>query len=184
MAEWLVTGGESGKAPDFNTCVLPYAGLVAFRTGWGEGDVSAFFDGGKFGRDHTHEDRLNFLVYSDKRPLVYEFGTYAYDDSPMRHFCTQSHGHNVVTVNGLGQNRISNKMWREDAYIPIKEDLRYCAEGDIEYAFAYYNGDWGNPKYDGEGVVPKKLAAHMRSIIMIKPLPSCWMWKRSWTGRP
>jgi hypothetical protein len=163
-----MSDGKEGSAPDYNSCILPYAGLAVFRTGWGDGDVTALFDGGKFGRDHSHEDRLNFLLYSAKRPLVYEFGTYAYDDSPMRTFCTQSHGHNVVTVDGLGQNRISNKIWDDAGYIPIKEDLRYFSEGDIEYAFAYYNGLWGNPQYDGEGVKPQQLAIHMRSVIMIK----------------
>ncbi len=168
MAKWLTSGGKEGSAPDFNTAILPYAGFVAFRTGWGEEDISAFFDGGKFGRDHHHEDKLNFLLYTADGPLVYEMGTYAYDNSPMRYFATQTDGHNTVKVNGKGQNRFCEKIWREDGYLHTKEDLKYFAEGDIEYAVSSYDRKYGNPIHDGEGTQPLDLAIHTRGIIMIK----------------
>jgi heparan-sulfate lyase len=45
-ARWFATDGKEGALPEFKSVLMPYAGFVALRTGWGEDEVSAFFDAG------------------------------------------------------------------------------------------------------------------------------------------
>ncbi len=165
-AKWLATDGKDGTPPDFNSTLLAYAGFVTFRSGWGEGHVSAFFDGGKFGRDHNHEDKLNFLIYDSDGPLLYEMGAYAYDDSPYRKFALRSQGHNVILVDGRGQNRLSTKNWNEASYVHEKEPLLYFEDSEAVFASAKFDDNYGYEGYDAEAT--SRCAVHERSVIMLK----------------
>ena len=165
-ARWLATGGNEGVKPAFNSAILPYAGFVTLRSGWEKGDVTAFFDGGKFGRDHFHEDKLNFLIYDSEGPLLYEMGTYAYDNSPYRDFAKKSQGHNVILVDGCGQNRLFTKDWREESYTHDKEPLLFYEDSELVFASAEYTDHYGYEDYDGKA--PFKPAKHRRSVIMLK----------------
>jgi hypothetical protein len=166
MAKWVANGGKLGTPPDFNSVLIPYAGFTVFRSGWGEGQVSAFFDGGKFGRDHNHEDKLNFLIYDSEGPLLYEMGTYAYDNSPYRHFALKSQGHNVILVDGCSQNRLFTKNWNEASYTHDKEPILFLENSELVYTSAVFEDNYGYEDYDGKA--PSKSARHKRSVIMLK----------------
>ena len=166
LAKWVANGGKVGTAPDFNSVLIPYAGFTVFRSGWGDGQVTAFFDGGKFGRDHNHEDKLNFLIYDSEGPLLYEMGVYAYDNSPYRIFALKSQGHNVILVDGCSQNRLFTKNWSEASYTHDKEPTLFYENDELVYTSAVFDDNYGYEEYDGKA--PSKCATHKRSVIMLK----------------
>lgn len=159
-ARFIISGGEEGAAPSYNSAVLPYAGFAVFRTGWGKGNSSAFFDAGKFGRDHHHEDKLNFLVFNSDRPVIYEAGTYAYDSSDMRKYAVSTEGHNTVKVDGLGQNRRVRHIWA-DPTEHTREDIRFLESDRLDYAFGAYDMEYG-------AEAPARLAVHKRHVLLLK----------------
>ena len=157
---FIMTEGKEGCAPDFKSCVLPYAGFAIFRTGWGKTDSSAFFDAGKFGRDHHHEDKLNFLIFNSEKPVIYEAGTYAYDSSPMRVYATQTEGHNTVKVDGQGQNRRATHIWR-DPECHVTEGIKYLESERLDYSYGVYDKEYGKEN-------PEMLATHKRHVLLLK----------------
>ena len=165
---WAVSRGKLGKAPDFTTAVLPYAGAVAFRSGWEKNSVAGYFDGGKFGRCHNHEDvirchqhedKLNFLMYLGEKCVITEAGTYAYDTSKMRYYSLSSEGHNTAIVNGRGQNRLYNNHW-ESSMLTEREPLVYDEKDGVEFATASYN--------EGYGDAAATKATHTRTVYFVK----------------
>ena len=168
LIRWAVSGGTEGSAPGFTTAVFPYAGSVAFRSGWTKEDVAGYFDGGKFGRCHNHEDvirchqhedKLNFLMYSGERCLLTEAGTYAYDTSKMRFYSLSSEGHNVAIVNGKGQNRLCNNHW-DSSMLTEREPLIFGERDGVEYATATYD--------EGYGEAAATSAKHTRTVYFVK----------------
>ena len=170
-AKWVISGGKEGSAPSYNSILMPYAGFVALRTGWGEDDISAFFDAGKYGRDHFHDDKLNLLIYNKEKPLVTECGTYAYDASMMRNYCVNTEGHNTVMVDGLGQCRFECHWGHPEKWAHTKEDVILIERDAFDYARGYYNENYGVCDYSKNKRTPvagRPLATHTREVILMK----------------
>jgi hypothetical protein len=154
--------------PSFTTVHLKNAGFVAFRSDWSDNAVAAFFDGGKFGRCHNHEDiirchqhedKLNFLMYIGKNNILCESESYAYDTSKMRYHVLSSAGHNTALVNGKGQSRLFKNHWDESMLHSV-ENVIYKDLGDIEYSSAIYN--------EGYGEKCEIDATHHRHVYFVK----------------
>lgn len=129
---WLLTDGKEGKEPDYKTVMLPYAGMIAFRSGWTNDDVSGFFDAGPFGVAHQHEDKLNLLICAYGKNLLTEANTYAYDTSEMRKYSLSTRGHNTIRINGKDQNRRSCYKWQPEMLTEISSaELSVTDEADV-----------------------------------------------------
>ena len=159
LFRWALTDGKEGKAPDYTSLLLPYAGYVIFRTGWFDNGITAFFDAGPFGEAHQHEDKLNLLLYGNGKQLLCEGNTYAYDTSDMRKYVLSTAAHNTARVNGMGQNRRAGYRWLPE-HINVKSDAEFEAGESIDRAKGVYN--------EGYGAEKTPSASHERRVVFIK----------------
>lgn len=160
--KWVKSEGKEGNPPEFLSNLLPTVGIVCFRESWEKGAVTALFDGGKYGSNHQHEDKLSLVIYKDGRAVLLEGNKYAYDTSKMRAYVLTSPSHNVTLVDGNGQNRRKNYRWnKEDLYTeaPIKVRL----DTDIELAEASY-GELEGEIFGAEEIK----AVHKRRVAFVK----------------
>ena len=158
--KWLVSGGKEGVKPDFGSVLLEYCGMIALRRDdWGR-DISAFFDAGVFGRAHQHEDKLNLTICNSEKPVLCEANTYAYDTSDERRYSVASEGHNVVLVNGMGQNRRKGYRWDNSLITRKAENVTLTVGEDMDIATGVYD--------EGFGEEQVKAAIHKRTVIMLK----------------
>ncbi len=81
-----------------------------FRTG----DSALIFDHGPVGADqlpaHAHCDLLTLEASIGGNRWIVDSGNFDYSDSPMRHYCRSSAGHNVLTVAGQNQCDVWSKF--------------------------------------------------------------------------
>lgn len=155
---YVATGGRSGERPEHLSYQFPYAGYYVMRSGWHAADKYLLFDGGPFGLSHQHEDKLSFVVYAGGRTLIHDPGNYAYDTSVWRRHFISSYAHNVVLVDGQGQNRRA----RPDTHVtdaPLEN--RWISELSYDYAEAAYREGFG----DSNAVS----VVHVRKILFVKP---------------
>ncbi len=101
---WIAAGGKEGTPPDHTSHFFPWAGQVVMRSGWDRGALFLGFEAGPYGAAHQHEDKLSAVIFAG-RPLLVEGGTYDYDASQWRQYVLSSRAHNVVLVDGGGQQR-------------------------------------------------------------------------------
>ncbi len=141
--QWVVSKGKQGEKPSFTSCVLPYSGFAVMRTGWKKEDTWGLLDCAPFGRGHQHEDKLSFLMYAGGKLLLTEGGNYAYDTSKMREYVLSSASHNTILVDGMGQNRRKNYVWKDED-IKKKADMQYSLTDDVDYAKAEYTEGYGD----------------------------------------
>ena len=161
---WAATNGKEGKRPDFTSSYLPHSGFAVFRTGWGDDEVSAFFDASNMGANkfHQHEDKLNLTISNNEKFLLVEGNNYAYDSSDIRKYVVSTRAHNTVRVDRLDQVRKASFDWKHE-YLTRLSDLKFkeCADYDIAYGF--YDEGYGND------AVP--LAKHERTVLFLKNPP-------------
>jgi len=155
--EYFATGGARGRRPDFTSVALPWSGVYVMRTGWSKEDLCLAFDAGPLGKDHYHEDKLNFVCYAYGSHLVDEVGVYSYTSNKWRSYFRSSAAHNVVLVDGLGQNR--TKAGPRTADQPLADN--WASTADFDFATGEYAGGWG-PEL-------RKNLTHRRDIFFAKP---------------
>ncbi len=156
---WVLTDGREGETPAGPTRYLPFAGQVFFRSGWDRDAVWLGFDAGPYGYGHQHEDKLNVILTAYGRRLVAEGGVYTYDASIWRRWVLSSHAHNVVLVDGLGQNR--RKSPRETWVVREPSPLRFATNAEVAVAEAAYDEGWGPEA--------RRIATHTRRVIFLPP---------------
>ena len=107
-----VSGANIVNQNDSASWAFEFSGLVVFRENYSKDAVYGFFDGGKYGRCHNHEDlirchqhedKLNFLMSIGEKDIVCEAGGYAYDVSKMRTYSRSTLGHNTAVIDGMDQ---------------------------------------------------------------------------------
>lgn len=162
--KWVVSDGKEGVAPDFTSFLLEYSGQAALRPDW-DWKSSAYMDVGPFGRAHQHEDKLNVTIASSEKAVLCEANTYAYDTSEARKYCLDSRGHNVIRVNGMGQNRRATYKW-DTSMLSVKANASLTLGEDMDAVEGIYDEQFG------DGSVK---AVHKRKLIM---------WKKSKLGAP
>ena len=158
VLKFIVTDGKDGTPPDYTTSILKNAGHVSFRESWEKNCVTAFFDGGKPGKAHIHEDKLNLLIYAEGKPIISECGCYAYDSSEMRRYSCSSFAHNVCILNGQGQTGSRRFPWDEST-LYSEEPVELTLGEKVDRASAFYNGGWGAEPDD---------TLHRRTVLFVK----------------
>ncbi len=159
VLRFVASSQEEGKEPDFTSSILKTSGFVSFRESWDKNATTAFFDAGKLGKAHSHEDKLNLLIYANGERVITEAGNYAYDSSDMRKYCVSSYAHNVCLIDGYGQSRRSSFVW-DDAMLTEDEPVVFIPGERVDVAKATYDEGWGGEDKDG--------ASHTRKVIFVR----------------
>jgi hypothetical protein len=176
--QWLATDGKQGSPPPFKSAVLPYAGYFAMRAGWGRDAHYLGFDAGPIGWKHCHADKLNIVLWSHGRLIIFDPGVGTYDDEPLANWARDTFAHNTVLVD----NRPQRRRWstpnpNQMPYRPV-HDLRWRSTHTHDHAYGIYDGAYGiqgpsdpYPYWEGsdyrEGWV--RPAIHHRRICFLKP---------------
>jgi hypothetical protein len=104
LLAWAASHGQKGQAPP-DSSALPYAGFYAMRGGWKRDDAFLFFRAGPTGLGHQHEDMLEVVMRAWNKTLLFDPGTYPYDNSDWRRFTLGTASHNTIIVDGKWQHR-------------------------------------------------------------------------------
>lgn len=95
--------------PDFTSSLLPQSQYAVMRTGWRREDRSLLFDCAPWGGGHSHQDRLNVIVYAG-RDLLVDPGMYSYDQPLSRDYLRKSLAHNVLLIDEGEQPQSDPKL--------------------------------------------------------------------------
>lgn len=98
-------------------------------------------------------------MWIGEKNVICESMNYAYDTSKMRAYSRASEGHNVILVNGEGQNRFINASWDEHTPFTV-EPVLFETNDNCDTAFAIYD--------EGYGDKAKNTATHKRTVHFIK----------------
>lgn len=152
----IATNGTDGQAPSGPASRFhPYAGQLISRSGWDDGADWSFFDVGPYGISHQHRDRLHLSITSGGRDLLVDTGRYVYKrGDPFRDYVVSSRSHNLVLVDGRGQNQQYPERDRPMADAAAIKDTFDIAFGVFDEGF--------------EGVEGQ--AVHRRAMAYIKGL--------------
>lgn len=107
LLTWATSHGQQGKAPP-DSDALPYAGFYAMRGGWKRDDTFLFFRAGPTGIAHEHESKLEVVLRAWNKTLLFEPGTYAYDQSDWRRFTINTPSHSTIIVDDKWQHEGKN----------------------------------------------------------------------------
>lgn len=132
----------SSAPPKFTSCMLPHAQYCMMRTGWQRDDRYLLFDCAPWGGGHSHNDRLQVVMYAG-RDLLIDPGIYSYDEPLSRTYFRSSRAHNVMVIDG-GEQLSSDP-----------EVLAWSSTGLADFAAGQIA--------DGNGL------RHRRSVLFVKP---------------
>jgi len=161
VLNWVAGTEGFTEEPAEKSLVLPYSGLAFFRTGWSRKDTWLCFDGGPFGKNHQHEDKLHLLFHAADALVLTDANNYAYDSSEMRKYVKSTRAHNTVMVDGMGQNRRKGYHW-EPEMLHTHSGLETKLSDFADYARAVYD--------EGYGEEQDKTVTHERAVYFIKKL--------------
>ena len=109
--QWIATNGKVGQTPDsLPSLTFPWAGINIMRNKWDDQAHWSFFDTGPFGTGHQHADKLHLSIAAYGKDLLVDGGRYthmdyfSFDPTIWRGYFRSSFSHNVILVDGKGQN--------------------------------------------------------------------------------
>ena len=158
---WCATDGKDGSPPSCLSYAFPYAGIAIFRSSWSNDAVWACFDGAPFGRQHQHEDKLNFVLQAYGKNMLVEGRNYPYDTSDMRRYVVSTRAHNTIRIDGLDQNTRKGYRWHEED-IHKKSGMCFSSDRLRDTARAAFTAGYGKGKLK---------VAHERTVIFLKNEP-------------
>jgi len=170
LLRWAATRGREGQAPPDSTA-LPYAGFYAMRGGWKPNDFFLFFRAGPTGIAHEHEDMLEVVLRAWNKTLLFDPGTYTYDQSEWRRHAINTPSHNTIIVDGKWQHRGTNKP-------PVTDPTGnpWVATPLFDYAAGTYDGGYQENAYRPRPFYPElwkgapdKSVSHTRRVLFLKP---------------
>ncbi len=130
--EYIATNGSSGMKPkDGPSYIYPWAGHLISRSGFDAEAHWSFFDIGPWGSGHQHNDKMHISISAYGRDLLVDAGRFAYTGDVARKFrpyARGSAGHNVILIDGQGQQRGPTH-----AKEPL-DSKYYKLTGDFDYA--------------------------------------------------
>lgn len=91
-----------GQEPAFRSGHLPDAKYCVMRTRWARDDRALLFDCAPWGGGHSHQDRLQVLLYAG-RDLLLDPGIYSYDQPLSNTYFRKGIAHNILTIDGQEQ---------------------------------------------------------------------------------
>ncbi|MBR7105190.1 MAG: alginate lyase family protein [Lentisphaeria bacterium] len=157
--QWVASQRKRGKAPDFLSVVMPWAGFAVLRESWDPEANYLCFDIGALGLWHFHQDKLNITIWKGQDQLLYDDGGGSYAHSKFRKYARSSLGHNLVSVDGLGQLRTWTDMKNRQPQGGYTGDFK--SDGQTDYVRGEYDLHW-----DKEG---NRICRHERQVIFIRP---------------
>lgn len=92
----------SAQTPAFTSHMMPHAKYCMMRTGWEASDRSLLFDCAPWGGGHSHQDRLQVVLYAG-RDLLLDPGIYSYDQPLSNSYFRKTQAHNVLVIDGEEQ---------------------------------------------------------------------------------
>lgn len=159
--EYIVTNGKSGTKPIIDpTVTFPWAGIHIMRNGWAEKAHWSFFDAGPYGTGHQHRDKLHLSIAAFGKDLLVDGGRFthkdyfSFDPTMWRGYFRSSFSHNVILVDGKGQNA---GPIRGDT--PLLENHDYSHHASYDYAHGTFDDGY-------EGV--EGTAIHTRSVLYLR----------------
>lgn len=151
--KYIASNGTEGTCPEGPPSVaFPWAGQLVMRSGWDADAHWGFFDFGPMGIGHRHWDKLHLSVSAHGRDLIVDSGRYTYVGGPFRDYFIGSPAHNLVLVDGHGQNR-------HDSETEIPLDRQYRIEKDYDIATGTF--DSGFKEVEGE-------VEHTRTVVYVR----------------
>ena len=169
LLAWAASHGAEGEAPP-DSAALPYAGFYTMRGGWKRDDVFLFFRGGPTGINHEHEDMLEIVLRAWNKTLLFEPGTYNYDQSDWRRFTINTPSHSTIIVDGKWQHR------GKSALPAAKLDNPWVTTPLFDYAAATYDGGYQENTYRARPTYPElwkgtpdKSVTHTRRVLFLRP---------------
>lgn len=131
--KYINSNGKEGNPPEKKSVFYPWAGQAIMRSGWDESAHWSFFDVGPWGIGHKHADKLHLSITAYGRDLLVDAGRYTYDgynggpEFPWRDYFITSISHNVVLIDGAGQNPKVSKVDKplENAFVTTP-DYDFC----------------------------------------------------------
>ena len=157
--QWVASLRKKGNPPQFLSKVLPWAGFAALRESWEPEANYLCFDIGALGMWHFHQDKLNITIWKGQDQLLYDDGGGSYAHSKFRQYARSSLGHNLVSVDGLGQLRTWEDMENRQPQGGYTGD--FTSDGKTDYVRGVYDLHW-----EKEG---NKICRHERQIVFIRP---------------
>ncbi len=165
---WYSTAGAKGKAPDYHSVSLDWAGYYIMRSGWERDDLYMAVKAGPYGFGHQNEDKLSFELCAYEELFLVDPGYYTYNyTSPWRKYYVSSLAHNTVVPDGLTQHRKDE----EHLYVATEPNDAIWICGKT-YDFMSGTYDSGYADYmDLYGSLSKQKLKikHQRDILFIKP---------------
>lgn len=159
--QWIASNGKLGNLPPTEpSVVFPWAGIHVMRNGWHDQAHWAFFDTGPYGTGHQHRDKLHLSIAAFGKDLLVDGGRYthkdyfSFDPTHWRGYFRSSFSHNVVLVDGKGQNG-GNTL----ATAPLDSSIDYFHHPEYDYAHGIFD--------DGFEEVPGKVR-HARSVLYLR----------------
>ena len=108
---WPATNGQKGIEPSEGPSItFPWSGIHIFRSGWEALAHWSFFDTGPYGTGHQHRDMLHLSITAYGKDLLVDGGRYthqdyfSFDPAVWRGYFRSSFSHNVILIDGAGQN--------------------------------------------------------------------------------
>lgn len=159
--DYIVTNGQSGRKPEIDPSVtFPWAGIHIMRNGWHKNAHWSFFDAGPYGTGHQHRDKLHLSVAAFGQDLLVDGGRFthkdyfSFDPTMWRGYFRSSFSHNVILVDGKGQNA---GLTKTDA--PLVENQDYSHLPLYDYVHGTFKDGY-------EGVEGR--ADHSRSVLYLR----------------
>jgi hypothetical protein len=162
-ADWayIATNGKEGVRPEIGpTVTFPWAGIHVLRNGWDANAHWAFFDTGPYGTGHQHRDKLHLSVAAYGKDLLVDGGRYthqdyfSFDPAIWRGYFRSSFSHNVILVDGKGQN--AGPVRTDTA---LTDGVDYVHAPAYDYAFGTFAD--GFEEVEGE-------ISHTRSLLYLR----------------
>ncbi len=163
---YIATNGAQGEQPEgLPSHIFPWARQLIMRSGWGQDAHWAFFDAGPWGLSHQHSDKLHLSVHAGGRDLLVDSGRYTYKGGPWRDYFQSSASHNVILVDGIGQNGF-------DSVSSAPMQGTYSLQPDLDFAVATYKDGFGDQRWkpDGTEYLP---GTHTRAVVYLQG--KCWV---------
>ena len=158
---WIATNGEMGEIPKKGPSVTyPWAGIHIMRNGWPKNAEWSFFDTGPYGTGHQHRDKLHLSIAAFGKDLLVDGGRYthkdyfSFDPTVWRRYFRSSFSHNVILVDGKGQN--PGATTTKSALV---KDIDYLHDPKYDYAYGMF--DDGYEDVEGKAI-------HTRSVMYIR----------------
>jgi hypothetical protein len=166
---WIASGGKLGKRPQgMPSRFYPWAGQLISRSGWNRESHWSFFDAGPYGISHQHNDKLHLSIHACGRDLLTDSGRFAYQGELAERFLQSyarlSHAHNVILVDGFGQQ--ATEM---EAEAPHRA---YRIAEDYDFALGTYRREFspGPATADRSSRIegPRAAVQHSRAVLYLR----------------